>query len=336
MRSLYILLLVALPTLVFAQTNFHPGYVVKTNGDTVKGYIDYREWGQNPLSIDFRTNKDDKQTQQFTPESIKGFQVTGMDTYISYSGPISNDRNHFPDLPGKLDTSKVQASVFLKQLAAGNYISLYNHIDENKTRYFIAEANTAPVELKYYQYYNDQHDAVERSFFRGQLIFYANKYDPANTGLTATAGIAVFDEVPLVSLVNKINGNKGGNANRKSPVRFFVGAGALYTKTRLIEPYFAVATNSGSYYYRITSGSVCTAPQVNFGVDLFINPNVQKLIFRTAVSLSTLSAQLSYPVTLTKNNLLSFDQFTTAVTPQLLYNVYNSDSFKVYIDGGAS
>jgi hypothetical protein len=65
MKLLSILLLVALPTAIFAQTNFHQGYVVKTNGDTVKGYIDYREWGQNPLSIDFRTNKDDKQTQQF-------------------------------------------------------------------------------------------------------------------------------------------------------------------------------------------------------------------------------------------------------------------------------
>ena len=194
MKLFYILLLVALPTVIFAQTNFHQGYVVKTNGDTVKGYIDYREWGQNPLSIDFRVNKDDKQTQQFSPASIKSFQITGLDTYISYSGPISNDRNRFPDLPGKLDTSKVQAAVFLKQLAIGSNLSLYNHIDENKTRYFIAEANAAPVELKYYQYYNDQHDAVERAFFRGQLILYINKYAPANTGLIGTAQKEAFDE----------------------------------------------------------------------------------------------------------------------------------------------
>jgi hypothetical protein len=235
--KLLIILLVALPTVIFAQTNFHKGYVVKNNGDTVKGYVDYREWGQNPLSINFRVNKNDQQTQQFTPSSIKSFQIDGLDTYISYVGLISQDRNHFPDLSGKLDTSKIQATIFLKLLTTGSRVSLYSQSDEKKTRFFVAEANEIPVELKYYQYYNDDHDAVERPFFRGQLIFYINKYDPGNAGLINSAESAAFDDAPLTYLINKINGNKGGVVNgapKKSSFRFFAGAGAQYTKTRLL------------------------------------------------------------------------------------------------------
>jgi hypothetical protein len=336
--KLLIILLVALPTVIFAQTNFHQGYVVKTNGDTVKGYVDYREWGQNPLSIDFRVNKDDKQTQQFTPSAIKSFQINGLDTYISYVGLISQDRNHFPDLAGRLDTSKIQATVFLKLLASGSHISLYNHIDNKKTRFFVAEGSETPVELKYYQYYNENRDAVERPFFCGQMIFYINKYVPENTGLTSTAERTGFDDDPLINLVNQINGNKGGLVNgvAKTPnLRFFAGAGAQYNKARLLE-YYSVATNNGSYLYKVNTSSICVYPKFNLGVDVFVNPNVQKFIFRTELAFSFVSTKLLYPVTDTKNNQLSYDQFITSLTPQLLYNVYNTDSFKLYLDIGFS
>jgi hypothetical protein len=109
----------------------------------------------------------------FTPSVIKSFQINGLDTYIGCVGLISQDRNHFPDLADKLDTSKIQAAIFLKALTSGSRVSLYSHSDEKKTRFFVAETNENPVELKYYQYYNDNHDAVERPFFRGQFTIPA-------------------------------------------------------------------------------------------------------------------------------------------------------------------
>lgn len=38
----FILLLLIVPTTSNAQTNFKPGYILNHNGDTVKGFIDYR------------------------------------------------------------------------------------------------------------------------------------------------------------------------------------------------------------------------------------------------------------------------------------------------------
>jgi hypothetical protein len=54
------------------------------------------------------------------------------------------------------------------------------------------------------------------------------------------------------------------------------------------------------------------------------------------LSLSGVSTKLLYPVSDTKNNQLSYDQYIVSITPQLLYNVYNTDGFKVYVDAGAS
>jgi hypothetical protein len=75
---------------------------------------------------------------------------------------------------------------------------------------------------------------------------------------------------------------------------------------------------------------------VNLGFDVFVNPNVQKLIFRTEFAFSLVSTKLLYPVSDIKDNQLSYDQYIVSITPQLLYNVYNTDGFKVYVDAGAS
>jgi hypothetical protein len=324
LKLFYICLFIALPSVIFAQSNYHQGYVVKNSGDTVKGYIDYREWSQSPTSIDFRTSKDDRQTQQFDPATIRAFGIIGMETYISYNGLISRDRNHFPNLADDLDTTKKQAAIFLRQNAAGRHLSLYSQTDHQKTRYFVAEANATPVELQYNQYYNEQHDAIERTIFRGQLIFYINKYTPGNTSLISQAEELAFEDSPLEDIVYKINGDAAVKAKglpKQSKSRWFVGTGLSYGQNKDVA---------------VTSTSHSELPQVSIGFDMFDNPNVQQLIFRTSLSISYVNAKVTYTLPESLNGILTFDQITTAITPQIIYNVYNSDNFKVYIGGGAS
>ena len=54
MRSLFIALLIAFPAVVFAQTNYQPGYIVQNSGDTVKGFINYQEWRYSPSAVAFK------------------------------------------------------------------------------------------------------------------------------------------------------------------------------------------------------------------------------------------------------------------------------------------
>ncbi|WP_426669647.1 hypothetical protein ACPPVU_00090 [Mucilaginibacter sp. McL0603] len=321
MRSLYILLLVALPTVVFAQTNFHQGYVVKTNGDTVKGYIDYREWSESPISVDFKATKDDQQTQQFDPTTARGFGVNGMETYITYTGLISNDLNHFPNLAPKLDTSKIQASIFLRLVTAGSHLSLYSQADGRKFRYFVTEANGTPVELKYTQYYNEQHQSVERAFFRGQLIVYINQYTPGNTKLIDEAGTIAFEQDQIEKIVYKINGDTVARANghiEKSRFRWFLGGSFSYAQEKY------------------ESGVFNAIPRINFGFDAFDNPNVQQWVFRVTAGLSYINAKTSYYTSTGAVAIATFDQASFSIGPQILYNLYNRDNIKVFVGGGAN
>lgn len=54
-KSLLILLLASLVVsqITLAQKNLQPGAVITSRGDTLKGFIDYRNWEKNPIAIDF-------------------------------------------------------------------------------------------------------------------------------------------------------------------------------------------------------------------------------------------------------------------------------------------
>src|SRR3569832_1724844 len=125
MKTCFIALLIVLPSVLFAQTNYQPGYVVKNNGDTLKGYINYREWDRSPISVEFRINKTDKNVSEFDAQSIKAFGVTGLEHYISYTGLISMDKTSVPNLPTGLDTTKASQSIFMKRITAGKHLALY-------------------------------------------------------------------------------------------------------------------------------------------------------------------------------------------------------------------
>jgi hypothetical protein len=325
MRLLCIALLIALPTAIFAQSNYHEGYVLKNNGDTLKGFINYREWERSPKSIQFKINKTDKATQEFTPQTIREFQITGMEYYISHSGVISMDRTNFPDIPDGLDTSKELSTLFLKQLVTGSHLTLYYNKDDTKTRFFTAENKGDIIELEYHQYYSDERDMIEKTRYRGQLIFYINKYDADNTSLINTANRSRYIQTDLEEIVNKING-PGSIVNNKlkaKNTRLFTGIGLNYTEAQF---YY------GGYLYGSIFSSKTISPKLNFGADVFINPNVQQFALRAELSFSYINPKFNLPY----GQVYTFNQYTASITPQILFNFYNKDTFKAYIDGGIS
>ncbi len=58
--------LLLLSTLMLSgQQNFLPGYIVSNNEDTIKGWIDYKDWEKNPDAIKFK--QDNGQTFHYNP-----------------------------------------------------------------------------------------------------------------------------------------------------------------------------------------------------------------------------------------------------------------------------
>lgn len=345
MRLLYIVLFLALPTALFAQSNYHEGYVIKTNGDTLKGFINYHEWVRSPNSIDFKINKKDSHALKFDPHTIKGFQINGLEIYVTYMGPISTDRTKFPELPSGLDTSKKLDTIFLKQIAGGKHLTLFSHQDDIKIRYFIAE-NGQPIELRYFQYYNTENQPVEKDTYRGQLLFYINKFMPGNTRLNKQAEDARYNQSDLATIIAVING-EASFAKNKSHIRLFAGLGVVRTKSQLYDNTHLIQTTVTESTItsvvinplnEITS-STTLSPKIDFGVDLFANPNVQQFVFRTELAFYLVKGNFQYAIynqatDANVNSGYSFDQYSATLTPQILYNLYNKDNFKFYIDGG--
>lgn len=217
MKLLYTALLIAFPSIIFAQFGYQEGYILKNNGDTVKGYINYRWLVYSPRTITFKLTKTDLQEQEFNPKTIKGFQinikgfptrshVNGVENYIGYTGRISNAENIFPDLPSGLDSSEVMASVFLKQLVVGKHLMLYFNNQTNKNRFFVVEANQPIIELKYYDYYIDSKtkEKIDKLFI-GQLLLYVSKYNNDDKKIEEKIKHADFEKTDLEEIIDLIN-----------------------------------------------------------------------------------------------------------------------------------
>ncbi len=350
MRSLFIALLIALPAIIFAQPNYHEGFVVKNNGDTLKGYVNYREWLYSPTSIEFRPGND-KDIIRFGPEAIKSFQINGFENYVSYVGRASVNKNIFPDLPFHLDTATGQMAIFLKQLVSGNNVTLYYNNEQNKKRFFIAETNEPPVELKYYEYYATTagSDEIFDNLFRGQLILLNNKFKSGNQKLLNSITEARYNEPDLEQITARLNdentgSSPGANNINSHPklVRIFAGLGVndITTTYKYVQSVVSISNSSGtsSTYNYASYHSNAIAPKLNLGVDVFINPNVQQFIFRTELSFSYSNGLFNRTTETVTGNFVTynykFTQYSTSLTPQFLFNFYRTDKLKFYIDGG--
>ncbi|HTD41168.1 MAG TPA: hypothetical protein VK671_11145, partial [Mucilaginibacter sp.] len=75
LTCIFLFFVFLLSSLSYAQSNYKPGYVVDLKGDTLKGFIDYREWGSNPNAIDFKTTVTDKESKRFSPADINYFNI---------------------------------------------------------------------------------------------------------------------------------------------------------------------------------------------------------------------------------------------------------------------
>lgn len=130
--SLFIAALtVALP--LSAQKNFRDGFVILKNGDTLRGQIDYRQWGFSPKHIDFQDNAS-KQTT-YTATDLRGFHVEKEDYFSSTVTvyPYSVEPNIVADESYR--SIPVERTAFFRVIITGK-LTLYAYKDSTGTPYF--------------------------------------------------------------------------------------------------------------------------------------------------------------------------------------------------------
>jgi hypothetical protein len=110
----------------WSQADFRPGYLVKNNGDTLRGLIDYRT--NEPLFTTRCTYKSNvsAQSQTFAPNEVKSFLFEGNKYVVSFVLPDSTSKD----------------PVFAQRLASG-MVNLNRYLN----RYFVEKPGRKTFEL---------------------------------------------------------------------------------------------------------------------------------------------------------------------------------------------
>lgn len=153
------------------QKNLQKAILLTNSGDSIKGFINYQNWKNNPKTIDFID--DQKQSQKFDPASIKGFIIPSAgETYASFDvetntlpqderEAIDNENNPQPP---------VKNPVFLLQLVKHPLISLYVLVRNRKPHFYFSRSSEEPKELIHFFQYNESiKQVLEDDEYKKQL-----------------------------------------------------------------------------------------------------------------------------------------------------------------------
>jgi len=333
MKSIYIFLfaIFLLPSLGYSQSNYKPGYVVNLKGDTTKGYINYKEWDNNPLNIAFKKEVQSEPVD-FSVKDISAFGVTGQLYYQRYVVTASQDQVEMNNMNTHSDTSTRVDTVFLRLLNRGAYLTLYSFKDNLKSRYYVLEnGQNEPYELIYHAYSDPNKDAAVQYIrrYRTQMQNILQKNNINNDHISTEIAQSDYAESDMTRVARDINGKSSDEFTTPNlfGLRFFAGARVSYTQSKF----------TGNTSFASSPASSNTSPAINAGIDFLINKNIQKFFLRAEVSFA-INGQYKFVTTDVGNAsgtaTLKFKQYNTSIAPQVVYNLYNEDKLKIFIDAG--
>ena len=110
-------------TVLWAQVNPKPGYIITLGGDTLRGTIDYRTDGRNARVCLF-CREGDAEFGRYSPADISGYRLTDNGAfYVSRRVPIDGE----------------EKTLFLEYLIKGG-VSLFYHTENARDYYFFVDA----------------------------------------------------------------------------------------------------------------------------------------------------------------------------------------------------
>ena len=133
----------------YGQENYVSGYVINTDGDTLRGLVEYGGWGGNPGEVYFKSNTNSN-LQTFTPFDVAGFKAEN-EIYIGgivdvETTPVITTRLKYESsLNIRTDTT------FLQVLIRGDKNLYYYENADGKENFYI-DGSEGPELLIYKKY----------------------------------------------------------------------------------------------------------------------------------------------------------------------------------------
>jgi hypothetical protein len=155
---------------VVSQENYLPGYIVGLKGDTVRGYVDYREWDKNPESFDFKA-EGQGEAVNYRPGRIAGFFVAG-NLYRSAAVDVEISPYKTSDLNFDPELQLIRDTVFLQVIVDGEKGLCYLKPASGKQLYYITQNDEFEL-LIFKKFYSSNSNASQTAT---RTISYNNKY----------------------------------------------------------------------------------------------------------------------------------------------------------------
>jgi len=156
----------------FSQENYIDGYVIKIDGDTLKGYVDYRDWQINPDNISFKKELSD-QKLNYTPIDIQGFGVDG-EKYESAIAQTEISPSSINNITKDTELNIVIDTSFLRTIIQGEKSLYYKKTNFGNDQFYVKmDGKFELLTYKRYLVSRDGKDiAAENRKYLGQLSYY--------------------------------------------------------------------------------------------------------------------------------------------------------------------
>jgi len=129
--SICLTIIILISVNLMAQSDFRPGYIIKNNGDTLSGLIDYKGNQANARKCVFRFSKD-ASDEKFTPDDIKAYRFIDSKYYVSKK---------------VMTGDSIETQLFLEYLIDG-IVDIYYYLSPSGDNYFIDSGNNQLILLK--------------------------------------------------------------------------------------------------------------------------------------------------------------------------------------------
>ena len=320
---------VLISSVSLGQSLYKPGFVVKNNGDTIQGWIEYLQWERNPDNIRFRNSASDEKSSSYHVNDLNYFEVTGFDRYVKAVVMKDTRPVELSRLTMVTEDTVLRDTVFLRVLVEAP-LSLFELYD-SKPHYYIKNQGKDYVELQYKVYLVDSDTRVLRSYlFRDQLqllLTEAGKSDVLIPKLK-TAEYRKREISTLVKKLNEILYDSGYSyivPKSKLNPSIFIGAGLAFSSLKYTGP---------ADYLSNLDYSSSTQPLFLAGVDIPIGRNLQQLVLRAELSWFSLKYKGFGHPGLADSVTYHLKASNLSPSISFLYNLINRDKNKLYLGAG--
>ena len=239
----------------FGQT-YSPGYIIKVNGDTTRGFVNYKAGQASSNQVKFKTELS-QEAQTYSVRGISGFKLKD-DIYLTAKVKIDTTKN-----PSKLtyDSKYYFADyrVFLQVLTLGPKSLFYYKGPFGIKHFYIQKGNEYEL-LLYKKYLKGERVITEDNRYKGQLLLYLSKcssikYNIENVEYGKRSLTRLFKRYYDCTL------EKPAFQEKIWPTTFKKGiiGGASYTSIRFKE-------NGGDDFWYLTGADFTRSTNTTFGI----------------------------------------------------------------------